>query len=106
MSRRYHNRTIITLPKELARGEWWRLDCVYGELWCFGDARIDKNIITFEGESSLCGGEREDEAHIRFVKAFREEFPNCGVETTWIYLEDLPHNTYITELNHDFTILG
>ena len=100
MSRYYSNKTMIQSKKEKFNYEDFLVaEDIYDSLWNIEDKSLedDGTYMDFSGESSLCGGEREDEAHNRFVKAFREVFPDCGVETIWTYLEDLPTNTYTTE---------
>lgn len=50
--------------------------------------------IFFSAESSLCGGESEEEAHDRIVRAVKAVVPTCSVTTRWTYLEDLPYEEY------------
>lgn len=51
--------------------------------------------LTFVGESSLCGGETEDEFFRRVVKRLRKIDNGFGVEVKATYLENLPYETYV-----------
>jgi hypothetical protein len=100
MSRYYSCRTSISLKGgQFTKTDYQKAEEIYDIEWSFQDGSCtpEGNLISLYGESSLCSGEREDEAHIRFTKAFRNAFPDCRVETIWTYLEDLPCETYTTE---------
>jgi hypothetical protein len=52
---------------------------------------VDVNRLTASGESSLCGGETEDEFARRFARAVWEANGGfCEVEVDATYLENLP----------------
>ena len=55
-------------------------------------------IIIIEGDTSLSGGEGEEEAHARISKAIKAKYPKAKVKTIWTYLEDLPFKEYGDEV--------
>jgi len=109
MSRYYRNETIIYfLDNEIKSGDLELAKHIYETFWNIDNVKIYENlsftsIISLSGESSLCSGESEEEAHLRFTKAFREVFPECGVDTYWTYLEDLPTNSYFTDVEEEIS---
>jgi hypothetical protein len=103
MSRQYANRTEITLSKNLNKEDRWCLQNIYDTQWHFDKEEVIDNRAILCGDCFLCNGESESEAHVRFTKAFREHFPDCGVETTWTYLRNLPSETYNTKPGEEIT---
>lgn len=108
MSRYYHNHTTIHSKEKFSKDDILTVQDIYDDLWGkdgLSDYILTKNglAVSLDGENSLCGGESESEAHNRFVKAFRKAFPDCGIETIWTCLEDLPYETYITEPGEEIT---
>ena len=93
MSRNYENVTTIEGAEidEAAARE------VYEGLWNLERSWPEKGGFSFAGTMQLAGGESEPEAHKRFARAFREEFPGCAVTTVWTYLDDLPCESYFTD---------
>ena len=73
-----------------------------GEEWNFDDYnwhthKPEKGPITMSGggQSSLCGGESEDEFSKRFIEAvWKANKGYCVVEVNATYLEDLPSEFY------------
>jgi hypothetical protein len=66
------------------------------EEWTFEDDWFDSNgEITSYGESSLCGGESEDEFAKRLCKAiWKANRGGCRVEVRATYMENLPTEEY------------
>lgn len=79
-----HNEEKYDDIKEAIEEEWVVDDCLLTEL-----------EASFSGESSLCGGESEEEFAKRISTAIMKanEGP-CKVTVHAAYLEDLPHETY------------
>ena len=46
----------------------------------------------------LCRGELEEQAHNRLSEAIKEINPDAKVQTTWVYLDDLPHEIFGDDL--------
>ena len=45
-------------------------------------------------DNTLCGGEREEEAHARISAAIKQRQPNCKVMTRWTCLENPPYDEF------------
>lgn len=53
-----------------------------------------KKSIIFGGDTTLTGGESEQEAHSRISEAIKKVFPKAKVRTKWTFMEDLPYQEY------------
>lgn len=70
-------------------------EVLVGDLgWEESDTHEYKDIVYFEGDGSLCGGQSEDEAHEEIVAKLKEVNKDVLVLTRWTYMEDLPYQEY------------
>ena len=58
------------------------------------DSDLNEDIVWFEGEGTLCGGQTDEEAHNQIWERLKEINPNISIQTTWTYLEALPSESY------------
>ena len=58
------------------------------------DIQPNSAIVTVSDYISLCGGEKEEEAHKRLAEEIYRINPNAKVQTYWTYLEELPSESF------------
>jgi predicted DsbA family dithiol-disulfide isomerase len=66
-----------------------------GDQWNFEDWNSDTNTLTACGQSSLCGGDGEDEFSQRLTEAiWKANGAFCEVTVCATYMENLPFESY------------
>ena len=93
---RFYSMGLIVKKKNLSQEDFEKIEKVYADEWesDAGYRDIKEGTAVFGAETTLCGGESEEEAHDRIRDAVKGVVPDCSVTTRWTYLEDLPCEEY------------